>query len=116
MPIHFGSPLCCTGISASVPGDSCISSVIKGTLVPIPSCLRCHAEQYNEFEMVHDNSCDMNLGLRAYSSSQEVYWSRTESLWYPHDLDAGLVICVETSVEPGLKRQNDLTVLEDCKL
>lgn len=64
-----------------------------------------HDEQHNVFGLLRESGNDINLCFLAYSHSLEVGGNRYEWSWYPYDFDAGLVGCVEASVEPGRKRQ-----------
>lgn len=108
--------LACTGTSASVSGETRVSSFKKLIVVSFPSRLCDHIELYNVFELLSDSLCDMGIRFLAYRCSWEADSSRGKSSWYPFDFQIVLVSCVEAIVGKGQEHLNDGAVLKKSKL
>lgn len=108
--------LACTGISASVSGDSRISSLKKGIPVSLPLSLCGHIEQSNVLELLCHCNFDISHGFLARSGFQRANWSRCQLSRYPYNSDMRLMSFVESTVEQGRNGLHDCAVLTDHKL
>lgn len=116
MHIHSVLQFGLSGTRAPVFSDSYVLSLMKETMVLLPSCLCGQSRKSSVCKLLHESCIDMKLGLLASSRPPEVPRSRCDLSWYPYDLDEGLVSCIVASTDLFPKRQNRGTALAGCKL